>query len=117
MPDDIINLDDFECLRCGCCCQWPGPVKLAGDEPDIIAAHLGMDVKDFIEKYTRLTWNRKGLSLTEKEDGACIFYEGDPPSCAINPVKPAQCRNFPHGWKCAQEWMDHCKGMSKLRKK
>jgi len=35
-------------------------------EINVIADYLGMDVQEFIEKYTRLTSDRKGLSLTER---------------------------------------------------
>jgi Fe-S-cluster containining protein len=28
--------------------------------------------------------------------GACVFLEGD--ACAVQPVKPQQCRDFPNLW-------------------
>jgi hypothetical protein len=64
----------------------------------MIAAHLGMSPAEFTEQYTRLAANRRELSLTEKEDGSCIFLTRRN-TCAINPVKPRQCRDFPLRWK------------------
>lgn len=61
-----------------------------------MAAYKGMSESDFIEKFTRLRWDRGGLSLTEKEDHSCIFLEGE--SCAVQPVKPQQCKEFPNLW-------------------
>lgn len=86
----------YECQRCTACCRWPGQVRLDDDEVDRISMHIGLQVKDFIEKYTRVRDDRKGLSLTERGDGACIFLEGG--DCRIQAVKPKQCREFPNGW-------------------
>ena len=88
----------FTCRRCGACCRVPGYVALGIGEPEAIAAFLGMDVYAFTETYTRLTWNRKDISLTEQDDGSCIFLQADN-TCRIQPVKPAQCKNFPLLWR------------------
>jgi Fe-S-cluster containining protein len=57
-----------------------------------------MDAYAFTEAYTRLTLNRKDLSLTEQDDGSCVFLQTDG-TCRIQPVKPAQCRGFPFLWR------------------
>ncbi len=57
---------------------------------------LGMSVEDFTQRFTRLTHDRRGLSLTEKRDGSCVFLGGD--GCSIQRVKPRQCRDFPTLW-------------------
>jgi len=72
-------------------------VRLKEKEPDAIAFFLGLDVNEFIATYTVLTKERTGLSLIEGRDGACIFLTNA--GCKINPVKPIQCREFPHKWK------------------
>ncbi len=51
---------------------------------------------DFIQEFTRLAANRQGLALKDKPDGSCIFLEGN--DCAVQPVKPQQCRDFPNLW-------------------
>lgn len=91
----------FHCQRCGACCRVPGYVALEAGEAEAIAAFLGLDVYAFTERYTRLTFNRKDLSLTEQEDGSCVFLQDDN-SCRIQPVKPAQCKGFPFLWLSAR---------------
>jgi hypothetical protein len=88
----------FSCRRCGACCRVPGYVALAPGEPEAIAGFLGLDLYAFTERYTTLTFNRKDLSLTEQEDGRCVFLQEDN-TCRIQPVKPAQCRGFPFLWR------------------
>lgn len=90
----------FRCRRCGACCRVPGYVALGPGEPEAIAAFLGMNVYAFTEQYAVFTANRRGLSLTEREDGGCIFLLDDN-TCRIQPVKPAQCRGFPFLWRSA----------------
>ncbi|MEI6563896.1 MAG: hypothetical protein WCO42_06280 [bacterium] len=67
-------------------------------ESETIAATLGMDVELFTRQFTRLRDDRRGLSLQEYPDGACIFLEGAPPACRIQAAKPRQCRDFPLKW-------------------
>ena len=99
----------FQCVRCGNCCRWSGYVRITQGEVDLIAGYLDMTISDFIDKYTRLTSDRRGLSLIEKPDGSCIFFEESPNLCEINDVKPIQCRNFPLIWNF-EDWEQECKG-------
>lgn len=92
-----LDLKNFHCIHCQACCRETGYVRLKKDEPDSIANFLGMDVNDFIDTLTRLTRDRQGLALIDQEDAACIFLTQK--GCRINPVKPVQCRDFPHKWK------------------
>jgi len=94
----MIDPATFRCVRCGACCRVPGYVALAAGETEVIAAFLGMDVYAFTEAYTRLTYNRRDLSLTEQENGWCIFLLEDN-TCRIQPVKPEQCKGFPFLWR------------------
>lgn len=86
----------YDCQRCTACCRWPGEVRLDAGEEDRIAAHMGMEVRDFVERFTAVRKDRTGLTLTERGDGACVFLEGM--DCRIQAVKPRQCREFPNGW-------------------
>lgn len=61
-----------------------------------MARHLGLTESDFIQSFTRLNADRSGLALQDKENGECIFLDGN--DCRVNPVKPQQCRNFPNLW-------------------
>lgn len=86
-----------ECQRCTACCRWPGQVRVTEEEIRAMAAHLGLDEDDFIQRYCRLAANRHGLALAEEEDGTCVFLRGR--DCLVHPVKPRQCRDFPHLWR------------------
>ena len=86
----------YECQRCTACCRWPGQVYLTDEEIGRLATFKGMGVGAFIEQFTRLREDRSGLALTEKANGECIFLEGN--NCAVQPVKPGQCRDFPNLW-------------------
>jgi len=55
-----------------------------------------MTEQDFIQKFTRLTANRQGLSIIDQPDGACVFLAVG--ECTIQPVKPWQCSGFPNRW-------------------
>ncbi len=92
-----LDLEQFTCLQCHACCRQPGYVRLKPKEPDAIADFLQMDVRRFINTFTLLTDDRTGLSLMEQDDGACVFLTEQ--GCRIQPVKPAQCRDFPYKWR------------------
>lgn len=78
-------------------------MRISQEEADQIAARLGMDSRDFIDKMTILTADRRNISLIENKDGSCIFFSDNPPSCKIYDIRPAQCRNFPIRWKSDSE--------------
>ena len=106
----IIN--GFKCQKCGNCCRWKGYVRLQNSEIDKISEFLNLNIDKFIDKYTRLTADRSGLSLNEYDDGKCIFLIKNSKGeeiCKINEVKPQQCKNFPHFWQF-DNWQDECAG-------
>ncbi len=86
----------LECQRCTACCRWPGQVLLNDAEITRLAAFKGLSESDFIQRYAKLRPDRRGLALQEQPDGACIFLEGE--NCAVQPVKPQKCREFPNLW-------------------
>ena len=86
----------YECDRCTACCRWPGEVRLDDGEIARISAFLKIPEVQFIQEHTRLTQDRRGLALNEKPNGECIFLQGN--DCAVQPVKPRQCREFPNLW-------------------
>jgi Fe-S-cluster containining protein len=86
-----------ECRQCGACCRWPGPVRLAEEEINRLAVALGLTPEQFIADYTRLTTDRRGLTLIEQTGGACILLQ-ESGGCRVHDVKPQQCRDFPLKW-------------------
>ena len=99
----------YQCQRCANCCKWPGLVRLTEADISAIAKHLGVAEWDFIQRYTRLRPQRDGLALLDAPTGACIFLEGH--ACAIQPVKPSQCRGFPNAWNFPG-WRDVCEAIA-----
>jgi uncharacterized protein len=73
-----------------------------------IAAYLKESEFRFIQSYTRLRPHRDGLALKDQPDGSCVFLDGQ--SCAIHPVKPAQCAGFPNDWRFPG-WRNVCEAI------
>jgi len=101
----------YHCQRCTACCRWPGFVKVTESEIGAIARHVGLDERDFIQRYTRLRPNRDGLALIDKPNGECHFLVGD--DCSLQPVKPQQCRDFPNAWNFPG-WREVCEAVPEL---
>ena len=66
---------------------------------------------EFIQKYTRLRDDRRGLALEGKPNGECIFLEGQ--DCAVQPVKPQQCLDFPNRWNFPG-WEKVCQAKARI---
>ncbi len=69
---------------------------MSDEEITRLAAFKGLSEHDFIQKFAKLRADRRGLALQEQPAGACIFLEGE--NCAVQPVKPQKCREFPNLW-------------------
>ncbi len=87
---------NFTCLRCAVCCSWRGYVYVTAEEVEGMAAHLGTGLYDFTDRYTRISDDRRSLSLIERKNGECVFLEGK--KCGVYPARPKQCADFPSGW-------------------
>jgi Fe-S-cluster containining protein len=98
----------YQCQRCTACCRWPGFVRIKEEEIAPIAAHLGLEEDDFIQRFTRLTPQRNGLALIDKPNGECFFLEGR--DCTLQAVKPIQCKGFPNTWNFPS-WQEICEAI------
>lgn len=92
-----VPLATFTCWQCGACCRVPGDVRIDEGETVAMARHLGLSLASFTAQYTCLRPDRRGLILREQADGACILLKADG-DCAVQAVKPQQCRDFPYRW-------------------
>lgn len=98
------RLKQFVCWGCGNCCRGDGFVRLRPGEAERIAEYLGYSLIEFTQKFTRLGAGRSGLILEGKgDDSACVFLNSDN-SCAVYPVRPQQCRDFPYEWNYPGWW-------------
>ncbi|MDA1277652.1 MAG: YkgJ family cysteine cluster protein [Verrucomicrobia bacterium] len=86
----------YECQRCTACCRWPGIVRVTDEEITRLSALKEISEREFIQRYTRLAEDRRGLVLTDNTRGECVFLEGE--DCAVQSEKPRQCREFPNLW-------------------
>jgi Fe-S-cluster containining protein len=110
----------FECTRCSNCCRHdPGYVFLSRKDLDTLCRHTGLNEAQFKEKYCRVVnfGIIARLSLTEKRNNDCVFWEGE--GCSVYGARPLQCRAFPFwvqnvetrdGWESAAE---DCPGMNR----
>jgi len=107
----------FACQQCGRCCGGaPGYVWFDRDELAAMAAHLGMEVREFRRTYARRLW--RGLSLKEKTNYDCVMLDGQG-RCIVYPVRPVQCRTWPF-WpmnlRSPETWEEaakRCAGMNR----
>jgi Fe-S-cluster containining protein len=90
----------FKCQQCGTCCRWSGHVLLTEDDIAGLALHAGLTEDQFIACYTVLAANRSQLSLADGPDGSCVLLKDG--FCTLYEARPAQCRDFPHGWRVAE---------------
>lgn len=83
----------FTCTQCGKCCTGaPGFVWVSDAEIDKLAANRGMKRSEFVAVYTHKARGR--VSLRERPNGDCIFYDADQ-GCTVYAVRPMQCRTWP----------------------
>ncbi len=89
-------MTEFECTRCGVCCRWGGYVYITEDDVKGMSAYLALSEHDFVNTYADIVY-RPRLNLKTKEDGRCIFQEGN--DCSMHSAKPKQCVGFPAIWR------------------
>ena len=71
-------------------------MRLSDAEITRLAAFKAVSESEFIQRFTRLRQDRRGLALQEKPNGECVLLDGN--DCAVQAVKPQQCRDFPNLW-------------------
>jgi uncharacterized protein len=83
-------------------------VRLTDEDILRISQYLGLSEYAFIQRYTELRPDRRGLALRSGDTDDCVFLAGR--DCAINAVKPAQCTGFPNEWSFPG-WRDCCEAI------
>ena len=63
-----------------------------------MSAFLGMSEDAFIDRFTEIAPDRRGLVLASRDDGACVFLGRDN-LCRVNAAKPRKCASFPFEWR------------------
>ena len=94
------QIRSFHCKQCGTCCRWSGHVLLTDADITRLAAAMELTEAEFINRYTILAANRRQLSLADQADGSCILLKDG--RCSFYDARPAQCRDFPFGWRVTE---------------
>ena len=100
----------FTCTQCGNCCTGePGVVWVTEEELAQMAEVRGQSIEDVRRDHTRKIDNR--VSLVERENGDCTFFDAQTRHCTVYHARPAQCRTWPfwnsnlenrEAWKATQ---------------
>src|SRR6056297_743878 len=110
----------FACLGCGRCCRGePGAIWVTKKEIINISNSPDVEEQAFQKKFLTQRWGE--LSLKEKQNGECIFYNTNIGGCGIYSVRPLQCRLYPF-WgsilespSCWEREAGHCPGINNGR--
>jgi Fe-S-cluster containining protein len=101
----------FECQRCGRCCTVIG-LPYDPKAVDEISRFLGLTVDTIIERYYgRFNKDRKTWISERHKRTPCPFIMtiGDIKACAIYPVRPNACRQYPFAGDWTQQGIE-CPG-------
>lgn len=92
------------CHRTGNCCRGRGSCTLTPADTARIAKHLGLSAFDFRLRYTHDSPRGPVLKIRGgySGDGSCIFLTEDS-ACAVQPVKPQQCTDYPLWERLAED--------------
>ncbi len=84
----------FTCTQCGNCCTGaPGFVWVDDAEIAELAEFRGETRDEFGRKFLRRVGN--GISLIERPNGDCIFWDHTTRGCSVYSARPVQCRTWP----------------------
>ena len=89
------RFDPKACMECNgnCCIGESGYIWVSPVEIKEIAKFLGIDEKEFKERYLIKIGYKYSIKEKPYKDGfACIFFDN---GCKIYEVRPKQCRSFP----------------------
>ena len=71
-----MKVRSFKCRMCGACCRIKdGIVRVSDAEIARIAAFLGMDEAEFIERETEVAPDRKSLILKSRPEGKPLPHQ------------------------------------------
>jgi Fe-S-cluster containining protein len=103
--------EHFECRQCGRCCTEIG-LPYESRQVDEIARFLGLTANKVIERYYgRFNADRQSWVSEHHKRTPCPFMTSinDKKACAIYPVRPKACRQFPFEDNFGP-WQSNCPG-------
>ena len=91
---------EVPCFRCGICCSIY-QVRIDMQEAQAIAAHMGMELYDWVGQYCDPRWRGTASFLIRHEGDGCVFLvPGSVKNtvlCSIHSVRPSSCREWEAG--------------------
>jgi Fe-S-cluster containining protein len=96
-PYDYVRIQvqlDFQCKRCGICCQVADPIDIYPKDIRRLASHFNISAEEVIEEYTIPHPNEPDL-LAFKVSSPCRFFDKAEKGCKIYQARPMVCRCSP----------------------
>lgn len=96
-PYDYVRIQaqlDFQCKRCGFCCQVADPIDIYPKDIRRLASHFSISIEDVIKEYTIPHPTEPDLRAF-KRTAPCIFYDEEKKGCTIYQARPMVCRCSP----------------------
>ena len=96
-PYDYLRIQiqmDFQCQRCGHCCQVADPIDVYPKDIRRLASFFKIPAEEVIEEYTIPHPNEPDLRAF-KESAPCRFYDKAQKGCKIYQARPMVCRCSP----------------------
>lgn len=83
---------EIDCLSCANCCKKMTPTLTSADKTRI-AAHVGLSVPEFTNKYLEYDKKDKDWRMQKQP---CVFLDLATNKCSIYAIRPTDCSGFPH---------------------
>jgi Fe-S-cluster containining protein len=96
-PYDYVRIRaqlDFQCQRCGVCCQVADPIDLYPKDIRRLASYFNISLEETVLEYTILHPNEPDLRAF-KATAPCRFYDDAHRGCKIYQARPMVCRCSP----------------------
>jgi Fe-S-cluster containining protein len=96
-PYDYLRIQiqmDFQCQRCGHCCQVADPIDIYPKDIRRLASFFNISEDQAIKEYTIPHPSEPDL-LAFKDSSPCRFYDAGQRGCKIYQARPMVCRCSP----------------------
>lgn len=96
-PYDYVRIQaqlDFQCKRCGICCQTADPIDIYPKDIRRLASHFHISLDEAIKEYT-IPHQKEPDLRAFKVTAPCQFYDETQRGCKIYQARPMVCRCSP----------------------
>ena len=96
-PYDYVRIQaqiDFQCQRCGICCQVADPIDIYPKDVRRLASYFNISIEEVIDEYTIPHPTEPDLRAFKKTM-PCKFYDQTKKGCGIYQARPMVCRCSP----------------------